>query len=182
MAQSPIPLKDPARAALLAWLVPGLGHVYQGRTGKGILYGVCIIGLYAIGMALGEGKVVYWSWISPTEDSERFFRQLPFLCQFWVGLPGVFALFQATLKHYGIDPVLWGALAEPPINVMRTDLSQLGRYFEIAWLYTSVAGLLNILAIFDAYEGPALGDEPASPAPAPATAEKLDPVRAEGRA
>ena len=31
-------LKDPALAALLAWLVPGLGHVFQGRTAKGVLF------------------------------------------------------------------------------------------------------------------------------------------------
>ena len=33
-----IDLKEPWLAALLAWLVPGLGHIYQGRTGKGILF------------------------------------------------------------------------------------------------------------------------------------------------
>ena len=33
-----IDLKEPWIAALLAWLMPGMGHVYQGRTGKGILF------------------------------------------------------------------------------------------------------------------------------------------------
>ena len=36
MSRSTVPLKNPAKAAFLAWLVPGLGHFYQGRTGKGI--------------------------------------------------------------------------------------------------------------------------------------------------
>src|SRR5262245_54445208 len=31
-----VELKDPPLAAFLAWLVPGLGHIYQGRTGKGV--------------------------------------------------------------------------------------------------------------------------------------------------
>jgi hypothetical protein len=32
-----IELKELWIAALLAWLLPGAGHVYQGRTGKGLL-------------------------------------------------------------------------------------------------------------------------------------------------
>jgi len=39
-----------------AWLVPGMGHFYQGRRGKGVLYLVCILGLYLFGFALGEGR------------------------------------------------------------------------------------------------------------------------------
>ena len=34
---------------------------------------------------------------------------------------------------------------------------RLGRSYEIALLFTWVAGLLNLLAIWDAYEGPAYG-------------------------
>ena len=34
---------------------------------------------------------------------------------------------------------------------------RLGRRYEIALLFTWVAGLLNLLAIWDAYEGPAYG-------------------------
>jgi ABC-type sugar transport system permease subunit len=41
-----INLKDPRVAALLAWLVPGLGHFYQGRTAKGVLFSVCILGTF----------------------------------------------------------------------------------------------------------------------------------------
>ena len=42
-----IDLKDPALAALLAWLIPGLGHWYQGRRAKAVLFFVCIMGLFA---------------------------------------------------------------------------------------------------------------------------------------
>ena len=44
-----IDLKDPRLAAFLAWLVPGLGHIYQGRTGKGVLFFVCIVGTFFYG-------------------------------------------------------------------------------------------------------------------------------------
>ncbi len=37
-----IELRQPVIAGLLAWALPGLGHVYQGRTGKGLLFFVCV--------------------------------------------------------------------------------------------------------------------------------------------
>jgi TM2 domain-containing membrane protein YozV len=52
-----IDLKEPWLAALLAWLVPGMGHIYQGRTGKGILFFVCVLGTFVFGLVLGQGKV-----------------------------------------------------------------------------------------------------------------------------
>jgi hypothetical protein len=159
MSRSPVPLKNPAKAALLAWLVPGLGHFYQGRKGKGILYAVCIIGLYTLGLILGDGKVVYWTWINPLANSEKF--RLTFLFQVPFGLPALLAFLQSILKWFGEQPILWGFLAEPPQNAIN-GVQRFGKIVEIAWVYTTVAGLLNVLAIYDAYDGPAhfdLADE-----------------------
>ena len=36
---------------------------------------------------------------------------------------------------------------------------ELGGRFELGVVYTMIAGLLNILAVYDAYEGPAYEDE-----------------------
>lgn len=154
MAQPPIPLRNQKTAAFLAWLVPGLGHIYQGRVGKGILYAVCILSLYFAGLSLGEGKVVYWRWVNPLNNPEKFC--LYYLGQFFVGLPALPALIQGTLKHLGMEPILWGILAEPPQNVLNGLHPRLGKLVEIGSMYTAVAGLLNILAIYDAYEGPAI--------------------------
>jgi len=153
MAQPNVPLRNPRIAALLAWLVPGLGHIYQGRVGKGILYAVCILSLYFTGLVLGEGKIVYWRWVNPLGNPERFC--LYYLGQFFVGLPALPALIQGTLKYYGKDPILWGLLAEPSQNAINALHPKLGKLVEIGSMYTAVAGLLNILAIYDAYEGPA---------------------------
>jgi TM2 domain-containing membrane protein YozV len=153
MAQPTIPLRNPKTAAVLAWLVPGLGHIYQGRVGKGILYAVSILSLYFLGLWLGEGKIVYWRWVNPLNNPEKFC--LYYLGQFFVGLPALPALIQGTLKHFGLDPILWGILAEPPQNVINGLHPRLGKLVEIGSMYTAVAGLLNILAIYDAYEGPA---------------------------
>ena len=156
MSEPNVSLRNPAKAAFLAWLVPGLGHFYQGRTGKGILYAVCILGLYVIGMVMGEGKVVYWRWVNPFNNPEKFC--LYYLGQFFVGLPAFPALIQSTLHHYGKDPILWGLMAEPTQTVLNGLQRHLGKLVEIGTIYTTVAGLLNILAIYDAYEGPAYQD------------------------
>ena len=46
-------------ALILAVLVPGLGHLYQGRIVKGLIYLFGILGLFLWGVKLGEGVVVY---------------------------------------------------------------------------------------------------------------------------
>ncbi len=77
MTQKPFPLRDPAKSAFLAWLMPGLGHYYQGRRGKAFLYAVCVLGLFFLGLALGEGKIAFWRWTSPLRDPGEFPGELP---------------------------------------------------------------------------------------------------------
>src|SRR5215472_4147016 len=92
MAQIRVPLKDPSFAAFLAFLVPGLGHFYQRRIFKGVLYCVCILGTFFTGLRIGHGQVVYFQW-KPPEN-----RTYAYLCQFWVGAPALPALAQAKLR------------------------------------------------------------------------------------
>ena len=67
--------------------------------GKAILYAVCILGLYLMGMVMGEGKIVYWRWVNPLNNPEKFC--LYYLGQFFVGLPSLPALIQSTLISCG---------------------------------------------------------------------------------
>src|SRR5271165_7489210 len=46
-------------AAVLSYLVPGLGQIYQGRVAKGLLFMVCLYGLFFYGMYLGSWSNVY---------------------------------------------------------------------------------------------------------------------------
>ncbi len=89
MSRPMVKLKDPGFSALLAFLLPGLGHFYQRRIFKGILYSVCILGTFFTGLRIGHGQVVYFQW-KPAEN-----RTYAYLCQFWVGLPALPALAQA---------------------------------------------------------------------------------------
>ncbi len=160
-------LKDPGFSALLAWLVPGLGHLYQGRWAKAIVYFVCIMGTFGYGLYLGSsndprigwGRVVYFSM---RKDDIR----LAYLCQVGVGLPALPALVQAYRMSDGKR--VWSSFMAPPrlskpVNPNDPNADQplvsdlyylLSRYFELGTVYTMIAGLLNVLAVYDAWGGP----------------------------
>ena len=158
-----VELKNPGLAALFAWLWPGAGHLYQGRTAKGVLYMMRILTTYFFGLWMGQGHVVYASW--RPED-----RRLPYICQVGVGLPALPALVQARLKgpdrpsplgNWMTPPDLVPTIEYssdgkpgPPMNELSRWHKEVGPFFELGTLFTMVAGLLNILAIYDAFAGP----------------------------
>jgi TM2 domain-containing membrane protein YozV len=167
-------LKDPVVAGCLAWLVPGLGHLYQGRWAKGILFLLCITGTFCYGLWLGGGRVVYVS--MKAND-----RRLAYLCQIGVGLPSLPALVQAQrfrsksvreqaqqreragqarlFDWFMVPPTV----SDDPHSDDPDELDELHRrlhrFFELGTVYTMIAGLLNVLAIYDACGGPAYTDE-----------------------
>jgi hypothetical protein len=197
-----INLRDPWLAAFLAWLVPGLGHMYQRRWGKGGLFMTCILATFFYGLWLGGGRVVYASF---REGDSHY----AYLCQVGVGLPALPALVQAQRmgsippkapwldgfmappmlqnqivprywveeQHakYPNDPELIAfrpydphdpRLENPDSPYMRYTpegdrTNQLGywhykfgAFFDLGTVFTMIAGLLNILAIWDAWGGP----------------------------
>jgi TM2 domain-containing membrane protein YozV len=221
----PLNLRDPYLAAFLAWLIPGAGHFYQRRWGKGGLFMVCILGTFIAGLWMGEGKVVYASW---RPNDQRY----AYACQVCVGLPSVPAIVQALrmsgdhpkaplLDGFMAPPLLPGqkvpaAWAESQIkagefdqddfpdlrgerprdyvtyltdnidssrklrdaNNAREPFNQtsdwnlrMGPFFELGTVYTLIAGLLNILAIYDAWGGPV-----APPAPEPSVDRKAPQI------
>lgn len=263
-----VDLKNPWIAGTLAFFIPGLGHFYQGRVFKGLLYSVCILGTFFYGMKLGEWKIVYhradMPWRKPTNlgylaqalvglpalpavvQSRRYFSRenqppnaldqplsAPFtgmLIRERVGQapdietlngeirlstvegqfgPEVVGKFHGTVDggephtmqvqlRYMEPPILGdpkrilschvvegpegasefaGRLMEGSIprefwNWFQVPLEgqplerlhgRLGKFYELAVVYTWIAGLLNILAIWDALEGPAYGYGDESP-------------------
>ena len=155
-----VDLRDPEVAAFLAWLVPGLGHLYQRRTAKAILYFVCILGTFLYGIYLGGnsrlgwGRVVYASW-KPDDKRISYFGQVG------AGLIALPALVQATWARHN-NSSLWNGFMAPPGDRADTTLDNLqkdlNRNFELGTVYTLVAGLLNVLAIYDAWCGPVFAE------------------------
>jgi MFS family permease len=142
-----IDLKNRVVAAILAFLFPGAGHWYQGRYGKAGLFSTCILVLFVMGMIVGGGRCVYASWI-PQDYRWHY------LLQAGIGLPAAPAAVQWYRDQ---EPLRWwgGFMARP------NSLSELSDWqekssagFDLGTLYTMVAGLLNILVVFDAYGGP----------------------------
>ena len=146
----PIDLRDRTVAGILAWLIPGAGHYYQRRRAKAVIFFVCILGTFIYGMFLGEGRVVFAQWQGPEH------RRYPFICQIAVGLPSLPAVLTAATgqetflgtKMY-VPPNLEGPTSEYD-EVHR----RLNRRFELGTVFTMIAGLLNVLAIYDAVCGP----------------------------
>lgn len=150
----PVVLRSPGLAALLAWLVPGAGHWYQRRYGKAVLFAACVLGTFFYGMAIGNGHVVYASW-------NRTDFRWQYVCQLGVGLPAMPALVQSRRVMRDKEPLFADVLAPPRQPVRPNDRDHLADWhldlswrFDLGTLYTMVAGLLNILAVFDAYSGP----------------------------
>jgi hypothetical protein len=153
--ETPLPLKvelyQPPVAAILAWLCPGLGHFYQGRNAKGALFFVCILSTWFFGLWLGGGHSVYAS-------NTTIARKLVFGCQLGVGLPAAPAIIQGLKASKNQQPLWEGFMAPPKEGNGFDDLSdwnfQFGAAYDLGVLYTMIAGLLNILVIFDAFAGP----------------------------
>jgi hypothetical protein len=170
-------LKDSSLAALLAWLVPGAGHFYQGRHAKGALFLVCILGTFVYGLVLGHGRCVYFQ-LEPSN-----MRRFSYVCQLGAGLPALPALVGTFRANQGATslPLLTENYYMPPRpmskrgefyeyrdweRVARGQLENGGseydqwsydwnRAFELGTVFTMIAGLLNILAVYDAWKGPA---------------------------
>ncbi|MCS7237633.1 MAG: hypothetical protein NZ899_05105 [Thermoguttaceae bacterium] len=175
MAAPTIELRDPWVAAFLAWVFPGLGHLYQGRTHKAILFSITIMTIFVWGLFLGGsrelgwGRVVYFS-MRPGD------RRLWFFGQMWVGVPVLPAIIQAIRVNSGKEP-LWHYFMAPPIlgpdredpqdlappYTLDTLQKRLHRFFDLGTVYTAIAGLLNILVIYDAWGGPVAGEEEEHP-------------------
>lgn len=158
-----VDLRNRPLAAFLAWLIPGAGHIYQGRHTKGGLFFVCILSAWVLGFALGGGHVVYASW-QPGDKRWHYFLQAG------VGVAALPALVQGdrmrrhtvhgrTMDSY--EP-LWGGFMAPPHRpVIESEADEVsawyarrGAGYEMGTWYTVIAGLLNILVIYDAYGGP----------------------------
>jgi hypothetical protein len=166
---------DPA-AALLSYLIPGLGQIAQGRVAKGILFMVGVYGLFFYGWALGQFRNVYFGdtaseaqkqWSMP-QVMANLYNRPQFAGQFWVGMaawPAIYHYFKdqptESFAHREavreMDKQGWlqrtmVAMPEDEINRLQRDGD---KRWDLGWVYTVIAGVLNVLVIYDALAGPA---------------------------
>lgn len=175
-AADPVPL-PPAPfdlpAAVLSYLIPGLGQVYQGRIGKGLLFFFGLYGLFFYGMAMGQWKNV---WLPDARDLPEVevvgFRlggvpkalsyRYQYLGQFWIGAAAWPAAVQYAYfdKDKNAGPV-FGAFERAPSEEELNTLQRDGdKRWDLGWVYTVIAGVLNLLVIYDALAGPMFREPP----------------------
>jgi hypothetical protein len=179
MASSPTtdpplpPVKLDPLAALLSFVIPGLGQVYQGRVGKGLLFFGGLYLLFFYGMWMGQWRNV---WLPDAENlppaqfagrdlggvAKAVWYRPQFLGQFWIGA----AAWPAVYQHAVFDQTkdagpIFGKFERMPPESELNDLQRNGnKRWDLGWVYTVIAGVLNLLVIYDAFAGPMFRDPP----------------------
>lgn len=113
--------------AVLAWVIPGAGHLAIGQRSRGVILLITIALTFWTGVAVGGVK----NTVNPHE------RTLWFLGQVCAGVHPFLAM-------------AWGGRTEVPEDALRSDYIAYGQSEEIAVVYTAIAGMLNLLVILDA--------------------------------
>jgi hypothetical protein len=206
--KSPAPAPQPYAplAALLSYLVPGLGQIVQGRVGKGFLFMACIYTLFFYGLFLGRGTV---SIASAGETHEKTYHvsgpvylpsaadrrqennaqnnpySLPqvvvdlynrpqFIGQFWMGVvvwPAIIQYATRDPNRPAQHPLLGDFMATPSVEALNAVHTSGSKLLDLGWVYTVIAGVLNIMVIYDALAGPAHPQQPdKNPSPKPEAA------------
>jgi len=109
-------------ACLLAWVLPGAGHFYLGRRGKGLLFLGTIGALFLLGVVMKSRLQLYLGLEDPL-------ALLFSIAQMAAGVPYFLA------RALGYEAGLVTAVT-----------------YEYGNTFTAVAGLLNILVILDAHD------------------------------
>jgi len=127
---------SPARAAIaamLAWVLPGLGHWYLGHRQRAIIFFVTMSVTFWAGVAIGGVR----STITPRDNGPWIAAQL---C---VGP-------QSLLALYWSERLAERAIREAGPGQKPTKYKASWPASNISVVYAGVAGLLNLLVIIDA--------------------------------
>lgn len=123
----------PARAwamGLAAWLVPGLGHVLQGKWGRALLLGGAVWVCFILGFLMG-GHLFMFSGSEP--GSSSLLQIPPMVGDLGTGLLYISCWLSGTGFAHG-----------PEQAALPT--------FEYGWTFLLIAGLLNYLSMLDAFD------------------------------
>jgi len=138
----------PVVAISLAWLVPGAGHVYLGRTTRGIIIFVVISATFWAGVAMGGAMTV-------DREQERWW----FAAEMLSGVHGIagwqwqrYVMRRLRADHPEMGPPGGGAARQVRADevLAKKKLALVAPTASVARAYAGVAGLLNLLCMFDA--------------------------------
>tara|TARA_Y100000589_G_scaffold226031_1_gene213474 strand:+ start:1016 stop:1582 length:567 start_codon:yes stop_codon:yes gene_type:complete len=135
----PKQLEQPALrpgAAVLAWILPGLGHIAIGQHRRGLMMMFGILFLFVFGVLIGGVDVV---------DMKR--DRLWFLAQ---GCNGPIAFLVDYLNQ---------TLLKTAAPATQARLTSLGNINATGTLFIALGGLMNFILILDALGGPDRGSD-----------------------
>lgn len=129
------------RYLVLAWALPGLGHLFMGDTKRGLILCFTICSLFLSGLLIGGVGVVDYK-----------LNRAWFLGQMFNGPAVLLAVVrEKTLMaspHANISDKTYFGTPDSP-NAFAPSF---GRPNEIGILYTALAGLLNLFIFYDVLE------------------------------
>ena len=115
---------SPWLIGFISWLVPGLGHIVQGRTVRGVLSALTVVSMFAFGIIIG-GHIY-----GLRESNEGLLSSLFGLCDLGSGI------------LYFISRFAGLAVNERPEQATA----------EYGSVFLMVAGLLNLILALDAFD------------------------------
>ena len=139
MAETPKKTKPLAAAALiLSWLVPGAGHVYIGQRTRGLIIFLTIGATFWAGIAIGGVMTV-----------DPIMQRWWFIAEMLTGVHGLVSWY----RQHELVQALVGPGQHPlelDKHLAEADLALVSPTDTVARVYAGVAGLLNLMCIFDA--------------------------------
>jgi TM2 domain-containing membrane protein YozV len=125
-----------AVACILAWIVPGAGHLFLGKYLRGIVFLVIVSFLFGFGLYLG-GKTYPKLNTEPERIAQRG-EGVDFLSYF------------ATFACLGTGPAYFIVRRIPALDYGQGNV--FSSTYEYGTTFILVAGLLNFLLILDAFD------------------------------
>lgn len=119
-------MNNPFIIGIISWLLPGVGHLIQGRLKRGLIIGAIVWTMFAIAV---WGGGIYYPGFGFKDGSLLYLLNI--FGRLGSGLGGVVSLF---------------LMNDPPPNVAALAT------FEYAGRFLEIAGLINYLAILDALD------------------------------
>jgi hypothetical protein len=168
-APNDTPREPSLPAAFLSYLVPGLGQIYQGRYGKGVLFMVSLLGMFFLGQAMGQWENVYLpNVIDPKHPPVNgahpqgnsfagLVQRWHYGGQVWIGAaawPALWQHFDMPVPSVEKSPFWHNYQKSPEEPELNNFLRDSDKSPDLGWVYTVIAGMLNILVMYDAYAGP----------------------------
>jgi hypothetical protein len=130
---------------------------------------VCLLSLFHVGQAMGNWQNVYL----PRSDQPGGRNDNPlqsiinnrwhYAGQFWIGVaawPAIWQFYNGPVHGFAApnDKNFWRDYQKQPSETEVNEfLVNSDKTPDLGWIYTVIAGMLNILVIYDAFAGPAYG-------------------------